>query len=479
MSPHALDLPEIVSLVGSFLPIWVVDHPSNKDHQTYLFKPAPLCQCLRVSRLWYDALLPILWHGYWSRNRTMTIIPPEAFGRYCRLLKTLQLHSKDLPRLESALHGCTNLINLNIGFSRDRLYTGKAGLIEIQLLRSNPLLKRLSWTGDTPNYLRLSPQDFVGLQNLEILYLCYWGCSGRVLIGILRAVAETLKELTIGSITGVRPGDFTSSRLQDSVGRPGKDSGAVKTEHDAIKMGRLEKLCWGCKYSSFDCIAELVKFCPNLKTLQLSPDRRVNLDGLAESLQIHCPHLETVIIKLSLSSDSFWSFSRRCSTSGLRTIYITSRMPENDLISGILHHGSTLEDLRVFRRTKGIGGMAFFSLLVECTKLKRFGFESNFSCFTSNPLEAWKQEKWGCRGLEELDLHFDFLESQRLLTEKSEQEFRGMTFAAGWEMVPLPFRYQMFDMTHLPKVFELLEFQELKKLQLLVLSGIVFRRIPS
>ncbi|KAF9906053.1 hypothetical protein EC991_001061 [Linnemannia zychae] len=477
MSPRALELPEILSLVGSFIPIWETEHQHSRDPCCLLFKPAPLCQCLCVSKFWHDTLLPVLWHGYWACNSSMANIPLEVIGRNCHLLKILQVGKYDFGRLKSALFGCANLVELNIELSKDRSLNGKTGLTESQLLRSNPLLRRLSWSCYTVGDSSLDPTDFSGLENLESLCLYYWDCSDGRLAGILRAVSRTLKDLTIGINTGLEPGIFAMTGLLQDQGSFGKDSGVAKTERSSLRLGRLEKLNWDCTNSVLDCADELVKLCPSLKVLELSPSREGNLDGLAESLRMHCSLLESVKITFALKSDSSNSLFRRCSTSGLRTIDITSDLPGDDLISGVLHHAPTLEDLRISRRVKGMDILTFLPLLVKCNKLRRLAFDSYFPCFDTNPLEALKQEKWGCRSLEELDLRFDFLDNYRSLTKEGEQEFRRMTCAAGWEVVPLSYLYHTFDMTHLPKLFELLEVQELNELRRLCLEGIPFRKV--
>ncbi|KAF9112751.1 hypothetical protein BGW39_003977, partial [Mortierella sp. 14UC] len=272
MPPHALELPEVLTLVGSFLPIWVVNYPGNQDHLLFHFKPASLCRCLRVSKLWYDTLLPILWYGYWTENKAMVdIMPLEAISRHCHLLKVLQVHSYDAYRLQSVLLGCINLVDLSIFVNNNREINGQTGeLPEGQLLRSNPLLKRLHWIGSTVDDPRLNPQDFVGLRNLESLTLVYWDCSGGRLVGVLGAMSGTLKELSIGVNSGLQPGVFSLALLQDDKGCHGKDAGTVIAGPTVLRLERLETLSWGYDDTALDCAAELVKCCPNLKTFRLT-----------------------------------------------------------------------------------------------------------------------------------------------------------------------------------------------------------------
>ncbi|KAF9906054.1 hypothetical protein EC991_001062 [Linnemannia zychae] len=404
------------------------------------------------------------------------IIPLEAISRNSHLLKVIQLRSYDFPPLASALLGCSNLIELDIEFCDGRSLNEKTGLTESHLLKSNSLLRRLRLVGNTLDDQRLNLQDFVGFKNLESLYLYYWDCSNGRLGGILKAVSMTLREFTLDNVSGLEPGDISSVLLQDDAKSHSKDTRTVNTEQAVLRLRRLEKLDWRCERTVLDCAAELVKFCPNLKVFTLPLFRRGSLDGLAESFRSHCPHLENVTIWESYKSEPFTTFFQRCSLSGLRIVKFESCVRLGDLVPGALHHASTLEDLQFYWDYDGAVGSTYLRLPVECTKLRRFAFTACVDVLKTNPLEALKQEKWGCRDLEELDLHLHFL-TDGPFTEESEQEFRDMTSAAGWEMVPLSYRYHEFKATHLPKVFELLSFQELEKLQRLVLSDIPFRRI--
>ncbi|KAG0373171.1 hypothetical protein BGX24_012050 [Mortierella sp. AD032] len=489
---HALDLPEILALVGSFIPIWEIGHPNVRVHTKLHYKPAPLCRCLRVSKFWYQILLPILWYGYWTDNKTMVdLIPSEAIAPHCHLLKTLRMYEYDIPLIKPMLlRGCTNLVEIDIQINIKRRKSQRSdepvGLPEQQLLRSNPLLKTLRWTGDYNSSPILEAEGFVGLKCLETLHLQSWSCEDGQLARTLKVVSATLKRLKIGYMAGVRPEDFSLAPAVLQEGRNdlhSKETGLyyAKEYLDGVglRLDRLEWLSWSGGRTSVESFIELIKCCPNLKSLELSHSKAGSLEGLAKGLRLHCPFLESLEIPYCLQSPSLETFLRRCSTTGLRILHITSRVPEEDFISAILHHASTLEDLSLEWYMNNMDGLTFLPLLAGCTKLKRFALHSSFKYFakTQNPLVAFKEEKWRCRGLQELNLKFGFIESHHTIKKEKEQKLKRMMFEAGWEMVPLSCRNDHFQLTHLPKVFALLDFQELKELQRLVLHGVPFRRI--
>jgi hypothetical protein len=217
----------------------------------------------------------------------MKPIPLEAISRHCHLFKVLEVQTRDSSHFKSAILGCTNLVELTIEVSVvGKILNEEARLTEGQLLRSNPKLKTLHWIGSILVNQCLTPQDFIGLKFLERLVLLYWDCSDGRLARTLRAVSGTLKEFTLRTVTGLEPGGF-SSQGDDDI--QDKNTGAVNTEqHAELRLERLEKLCWDCSKTSFDCIVELIKLCPNLKHFKLTSQRNGCLIDLAENLRLHC-----------------------------------------------------------------------------------------------------------------------------------------------------------------------------------------------
>lgn len=64
MSVHPLDLPEVLAVVGNFLPLWEQEYDPVHNRYTTCFNLATLRACIMVSKLWHQTLLPILWTIY-------------------------------------------------------------------------------------------------------------------------------------------------------------------------------------------------------------------------------------------------------------------------------------------------------------------------------------------------------------------------------------------------------------------------------
>ncbi|KAF9993735.1 hypothetical protein BGZ80_008049, partial [Entomortierella chlamydospora] len=85
---RALELPEILSLIGQYL--------SQRD----------ALSCVLVSRTWHDSFQPVLWGHVETANE----IPPEDIISHARYIRSLSL--ADLTGLEKVLENCTRLETL-------------------------------------------------------------------------------------------------------------------------------------------------------------------------------------------------------------------------------------------------------------------------------------------------------------------------------------------------------------------------------
>ncbi|KAF9906049.1 hypothetical protein EC991_001057, partial [Linnemannia zychae] len=379
----------------------------------------------------------------------------------------LRLSSYYFTANKESLLRCTNLVELVIDVNSDRAQqnTNHSILTEQQLLRSNPLLKKLHWSsvGDSAPAM-LNPENFAGLKNLENLLLDFWSCPNGRLARALKNVSGTLRRLQIESVFDVKPEDFSAALLQD--GQHHSYHIGLDSAKPGLSMDRLEWLKWSLGKGSADSFIELVKCCPNLKAIEFSPNEDLGLDRLAENLRSYCPQLETLNLGIFLWSPSLQSLLFRCSASGLRSLRIATQQPKDDLILGILYHASTLEDLWIYQAKECVDGQNYVRLLVECTKLKRISFHTTFHYFQKNILETLKQEKWRCRGLQELDLHlgFDMIAREAVAEAQSKcVTATTLAFDAGWEEVPfMNIEHKVFAVSKIQPLFELIRFQELE-----------------
>ncbi|KAG0019555.1 hypothetical protein BGZ82_000117 [Podila clonocystis] len=61
---HPLDIPELLSIIASFVSVWEVGEPRNNSCSSKLFNPRDILACTLVNKLWRQEMLPHLWAVY-------------------------------------------------------------------------------------------------------------------------------------------------------------------------------------------------------------------------------------------------------------------------------------------------------------------------------------------------------------------------------------------------------------------------------
>lgn len=122
---HPLLLPELISRVGQFIPLWQ-PHLHRQNTLQHAFHPQDLVACIFVCRAWHQVLTPLLWELYFDRAHYGKI--PDAIAsrqsthfRRLHLTETAKpfpLHSTQLRVVafyycQLPLKDCADLIHAN------------------------------------------------------------------------------------------------------------------------------------------------------------------------------------------------------------------------------------------------------------------------------------------------------------------------------------------------------------------------------
>ncbi|KAF9156034.1 hypothetical protein BG015_007600 [Linnemannia schmuckeri] len=560
MQPHPLDIPEILAVIGAFLPLWVDPTPCLNpkrptDTGSLLFRPKILLSCLLVSKLWHKTLLPVLWYSY--RSDSMDKVPDAVIGRYShhfRILSICQWSQWSYRCFDLSYFECTKLVELDIyldeGSDRSveqdadtdvgEKHAGTGTFSETstrrrggtgigkedesrivaplpdakRLLRTNPRLKCLSWTGPVRSTTALDVEDLIGLPGLASLSLDRWDCSDGRLDMVLKVVAGSLKVLCVGSICGVESGlssaplspllsataslsplpTTTTTSLQLLQGKScnGVDTRRSDTTYEWT-LPRLERLVWSGGELDDEYLSELVKRCPKLKDVTFYVDHGGwDFDRLAARLGGYCPNIESLEVDPVIETHEAEALIRNCSPRRpqLRRLRIAVNGPnELGLVSAILPHASTLENFEIYRTQDEMNGPLYLRLLVACSRLTRFAFFSKAAPFDADVLETLKQDSWGCRDtLRELRLDLGYFHKYRKQTRTEKLEtVELLSKVGGWEEARIEegdvnsnddeYEIEPFDMTKLRQVLELVQMQELKRLEVLSLDEVEFWRV--
>ncbi|KAF9903715.1 hypothetical protein EC991_003409 [Linnemannia zychae] len=283
---HPLELPEIITRVGYFLPLWVKE---KVDHKTRtVFRPKTFHACILVCKLWHLSLLPILWADFISEE--MEQVPRNILRIRSPYFRTICVKNR---KVDFAAFSCTRLVHL-------KLTADSWGMVDDQrqLIQSNPSLKSLKWMGSFAP-LPLPFEDFEGLSQLENLELCYWDLLDGRLGKALQPMAGSLKRLEIKwAEPCVRD---LGGNMIEWIARQDYNGQDNTLMLPSLESYHGQGLLFGPDPAQF------IRLCPSLVRLELTLDRHMdnyvyNKDvvGISDSLRDCCPRLSAFALQGSI-----------------------------------------------------------------------------------------------------------------------------------------------------------------------------------
>ncbi|KAG0275307.1 hypothetical protein BGZ95_008931 [Linnemannia exigua] len=430
MSTHPLEVPEILTRIGQYLPLWVEHQDEvDLDNKDITFRHHALWSCMQVSKLWHQTFLPILWYSY--DGLKMVDLPQEVVTRYSPYFRNFRS-----PGCHAGPFLSTHLVELTIYIQMMdppiTLSTQK------DLIRANPRLKYLEWHG--PERLTdLDKDDFEGLKCLQELRLFHWNGGGRRLAKVLGAVAGSLCTFEVSRIKNVMPGDLSGSlqrqldKVQDeSIDeyRENDDTSTVTVAgvrgvagEDGLVLPHMEKL--KVIFDRNPDYVELAQCCPNLRRLTVAGLGHGDTGRLSMCLRNQCQQLKSLVLKdvLLPQEDAIELLLSCLAAGGLVKIHLDVVGLEQDLITAILLHATTLEHLTIASSAEDSVDLdGILRIMVECEQLKHLRFMLDTSVPDEDVLDAWRSQEWGCSGLERLGLEFNYCEFGDLDDEEDDDE---------------------------------------------------------
>lgn len=150
-SAHPLETPELLSLIGSFMPLWLDSLSGPK------FMPKDMVSCTMVSKSWREAMLPHLWAIYCHDSMRIPSKLLFKYSPYFRFFEPPDYHVRGLWRTDAtgqSLFQCTMVKHFFITASTS-LQT------QILLLYKNSRVESLRWQGFQSMKLRGTIPDTV------------------------------------------------------------------------------------------------------------------------------------------------------------------------------------------------------------------------------------------------------------------------------------------------------------------------------
>ncbi|KAG0301947.1 hypothetical protein BGZ98_007932 [Dissophora globulifera] len=269
-------IPEILERISLFVSAWTPHrHHSYKDNISdhrpisYTYCPQDLLACALTSRLWYHTFYRQLWTvidgdaissshstrcggGQPPPTNKPAVVPEElllAYSAHCRVLT-------NYSRRVSAALACRHLVDLTLYGNSPQ---------SLQLVRSNPGLKRLTWIGAMPDWgmvCDLETDAMSNLTSLQDLTLQQWDISDGKLLKILRRNTGSLVKLRLKQVQGL---DVLYSEQEE------KEKDIQGGQDQDLIMERLEELTLDFEWIDNFALLDFIKQCtPKLQRLQLS-----------------------------------------------------------------------------------------------------------------------------------------------------------------------------------------------------------------
>lgn len=332
---NPLLLPELLYRTGQLIPCW---SPDEKYPHRFNFQPKDLIACLKVCRLWYRTLSPLLWVFFDERPMDIWRIPVETLYDQSRNFRHVIQHR---PWPSGTLQA-TQLHTLET--------IGEVLVQDPHLLINNPHLSELWLSPGNSQYRDVRPV-IESLSKLRHLYL-----YGFMILG-----DDDLSGL-FNNNTGLK--DLSMSYVQGITGFKG-----------CRPLINLTSLYINNVWQYNPGLVQLFELCPSLETLSLAIDFETPAE-LLKILRNQCPKWRSVKLldyqdggHYNLLVDDVVSWIEAPS----RLVSFTATAPAftNAICKALLHRSDTLETLKLkFRESTSYNAVNMGRLLANCPNLR-------------------------------------------------------------------------------------------------------------
>ncbi|KAG0266152.1 hypothetical protein BG011_003139 [Mortierella polycephala] len=385
---QALKSPEILSLIGQFLPLW--EKRSGDVGGSHTWKPKDLIACSCVSRLWRATVLPILYRHFVPH--VMNDVPLEvlrAMSGHIRVLDAMVLEPMHYPVLAFLATHMNQLEELSMIW---------IPVLLRPILELNSNLKILRLEGDRRQrvsnmsesiqlsaiegftYLVDTMALLMHLKNLRELYLVRFICNGDTLYKILHSM-PLLTILSFWDCDGstIPPFDVPNLSVQD------------------LRIGHS-----GSGYLPY---ALLMSVMPNLKSL-------TNLVDLEQHHEVEeclilkddCHKVKTLHLEAPAADGTPWMTELISNaTSPLEQIFLQTESMALKIINALISHGCGLVNISLVSTFGGDDDPAALRvILVSCPNLRVFRGGVKTSSYALGDIIFC--EPWACIQLRTLEI---------------------------------------------------------------------------
>lgn len=406
---NPMNMPEIIALVGRFLPLWKYSDRLG----FYNFNPKFLISCSLVSKAWYHSLTPVIWYVY--NGSVMRAIPKEIIIRNSHHFRILFYDQSFPGPFESR-----QLKELIIPWCDDKL----APLVEANA----GTLQTLAWKGsespvregtlptlDYNLFMRMAP-------TLQELQLSHWTLSGQSIVKFL-ASCKRLRKLSLVAIDWIDPVISTTPTPLSSASALPSPVSPITPSYSANDPYHLYQEYHGLKQLRLDvsvpkagAFVDLVRSCPDLESFSLYSESSEDVRTLTPVLRDFCPKLANIeyVARFStaLNGYDYLSDSEYAdlvqSARGLKTLKVDVPCLDEAMTKALILQSSTLVslDLRFFKRRPDSMTDAenICKILRYCIHLRKLSLYFSPQALGNDETLRLFEDPWACVELETLEL---------------------------------------------------------------------------
>ncbi|KAF9198653.1 hypothetical protein BGZ49_000464 [Haplosporangium sp. Z 27] len=415
--PNPLEIPEILSRVGLYIPLWVhsSEYSSRARGWRPRFAPQHLLNCILVNKAWHDILIPVLWFtlddiSVPSLSSTINILSKHSrhlriLELSCSVLDTISLPLPILPH---------NLLHLNLN-GLDNNQWARALVIQ------NTRLQSLRWQGGDfhrDNYGTLDALALSkSLHRLQDLCLECWKLDASFMKLLLKN--PSLKRLAL---------DFVTGEIQDKTTTL-QDQTTHREEEPEAGLPCLTSLTV-CKDVESGALEALVRLCPGLEELSWMGSNDGDLEQLTTNLRECCPSLSALTYSTVDISENESRYAELIkSVPHLVELQIKIPALGDEFTEALIKHAPTLEILDLRISGQHVNSNANLKrILTSCHQITALSIEGS-RCGPANLFSF----NWACLRLNRLFLGFQSIALTSLASSDNESiaALYGWTAAGG------------------------------------------------
>ncbi|KAG0002291.1 hypothetical protein BGZ79_003263 [Entomortierella chlamydospora] len=390
--PNPLEIPEILSRVGLYIPLWVhsSEYSSRPRSWRPRFAPQHLLNCILVNKTWHDILLPILWFSLDDISVPSLLHAFNALSRHSRHLRILELSRLALGTISLPLSLLPhNLLHLNLNGLGNNQWARA-------LVLQNTRLQSLRWQGgdfhrdnyyETLDALALSKR----LHRLQDLCLECWKLDGSFM-KLLRK-NPSLKRISLDYVSGEVQDKFTpwdttrrnqGGTLKGSEGEKEEekndddDDDDNEDEETEVILPDLVSLTV-CKDVESGALEALIRLCPGLEELSWMGPNDGDLRQLTTNIRECCPSLSALTYStVDISEDESLYAELIRSVPHLVELQIKIPALGDAFTEALIKHAPTLEILELTISGNHVNCNANFKrILTSCHQITALSIEGS------------------------------------------------------------------------------------------------------